>query len=99
MKIVKSKSVEDVGHMEEKLLDIGIELSEIRDRERVMKSKLAEEASTRKKEPIFHYGKYLYGGTPVQDVKKVICLVPQRKMVVVSNKDPNTTSDYAFPRL
>lgn len=40
MKISKSKNVEDVGHMEEKLLDMGRELSEIRDRERVIKSQL-----------------------------------------------------------
>lgn len=43
MKITKSKSVEDVGHMEEKLLEMGRELSRIRDRERVMKSQLEVE--------------------------------------------------------
>jgi len=40
MKISKSKKVEDVGHMEEKLLDMGRELSELRDREHIMRSQL-----------------------------------------------------------
>jgi len=43
MKISKSKSVEDLGHMEEKLLEMAIELSRIRDKERVMKSQLEVE--------------------------------------------------------
>jgi len=43
MKIAKSKSVEDVGHMEENLLEMGRELSRIRDKERVMKSQLEAE--------------------------------------------------------
>jgi len=43
MKIVKSKNVEDVGHMEEKLLEMDIELSEIKDNEKVMKSQLEVE--------------------------------------------------------
>ena len=50
MKIAKSKSVEDVGHMEENLLDMGRELSEIRYRERVMKYQLeAEDTWMRRK--------------------------------------------------
>ena len=43
MQISKSKNVEDVGHMEEKLLEMGRELSRIRDMERVMKSQLGAE--------------------------------------------------------
>lgn len=43
MKISKSNNVEDVSHMEEKLLEMGRELSRIRDRERVMKSQLEAE--------------------------------------------------------
>lgn len=43
MQIAKSKNVEHVGHMEEKLLEMGRELSEIRDIERVMKSQLEVE--------------------------------------------------------
>lgn len=43
MQIVKSKSVEDVGHREEKMLEMGRELSSIRDRERMMKSQLEAE--------------------------------------------------------
>lgn len=37
MKITKSKGVEDIGHMEEKLKEMGRELSILRDREVVMK--------------------------------------------------------------
>ena len=40
MQIAKSKGVEDVGHMEEKLQEMGRELSNIRDRETTMKSQL-----------------------------------------------------------
>ena len=43
MKIEKSKKVEDVGHMEEKLLDMGRELSKIRDREQIVRSQLKAE--------------------------------------------------------
>lgn len=43
MQISKSKSVEDLDHMEEKLLEMAIELSRIRDKERVMKSQLEVE--------------------------------------------------------
>jgi len=43
MKIFKSKKVEDVGHMEEKLLEMGRELSELRDREHIMRSQLQAE--------------------------------------------------------
>ena len=43
MQISKSKGVEDVGHMEEKLKEMGRELSKIRDREVVMKSWLEAE--------------------------------------------------------
>jgi len=42
---------------------------------------MAEEVGTGKREPIGHYGKPLYGGSPVQDATKVICLVPQISMV------------------
>jgi len=40
MKLAKSKGLEDVGHMEEKLQEMGRELSSIRDRETMMKSQL-----------------------------------------------------------
>lgn len=40
MQIAKSKGVEDVGQMEEKLQEMGRELSNIRDREAMMKSQL-----------------------------------------------------------
>jgi len=40
MKISKSKGVEDVGHMEEKLKEMGRELSNIRDKEAMMKVQL-----------------------------------------------------------
>ena len=40
MQISKSKGVEDVGHMEEKAKEMGIELSSIRDKEAMMKSQL-----------------------------------------------------------
>lgn len=38
----KSKGVEDVGHVEEKLKEMGKELSSIRDREAIMKAQLEE---------------------------------------------------------
>ena len=38
MQIAKSKGVEDIGHMEEKLQEMGKELSSIRDRKEIMKS-------------------------------------------------------------
>lgn len=37
MKISKSKGVEDIGHMEEKVKDMGKERSSIRDRESMKK--------------------------------------------------------------
>jgi len=40
MQISKSKGVEDVGNMEEKLKDMSRELSSIRDREALMKAQL-----------------------------------------------------------
>lgn len=43
MQIAKSKEVEDVGHMEEKLRDMGRELSSMRDIEEIMKSQLEVE--------------------------------------------------------
>jgi len=43
MKIAKSKGVEDVGHMEEKLKEMGKELSNIRDKETMMKAQLEAE--------------------------------------------------------
>jgi len=43
MQIAKSKSVEDVGHMEKKMIEMGIKSSRIKHRERVMKSQLEVE--------------------------------------------------------
>lgn len=43
MKISKSKNVEDVGHMEENILEIGRELSRIRGKEQIMRSQLEVE--------------------------------------------------------
>ena len=40
MQISKSKGVEDVGHMEDKLKEMGRELSSIRDKDAMMKSQL-----------------------------------------------------------
>ena len=40
MQITKSKRVEDIGHMEEKLKDMGKQLSSLRDREAIMKNQL-----------------------------------------------------------
>ena len=60
---------------------------------------MVEEEGTRTRELIGHYGKSLYGGTPVQDASKIICLVPKITMVAISDKDPSTMRDYAFLRL
>jgi len=43
MQIAKSKGVEDIGHMEEKLKEMGKELSGLRDREAIMRSQLERE--------------------------------------------------------
>lgn len=43
MKIAKSKGVEDVGHMKEKLKEMRREMSSIRDIEAMMKSQLEVE--------------------------------------------------------
>ena len=43
MQISKSKGVEDVGHMDKKLKEMGRELSSIRDKEAMMKSQLEAE--------------------------------------------------------
>jgi len=40
MQIAKSKGVEDVGHMENKLREMGMELSAIRHREAIARSQL-----------------------------------------------------------
>ena len=40
MQIAKSKGVEDIGHMEEKLKEMGRELSRLRDREAIMRNQL-----------------------------------------------------------
>lgn len=42
MQIAKSKKVEDVGLMEEKILEMGKELNELRDKEYTMKTQLQE---------------------------------------------------------
>ena len=42
MQISKSKGVEDIGHMEEKLKEMGRELRTLRDREAIMKTQLEE---------------------------------------------------------
>jgi len=43
MQIAKSKGVEDIGHMENKLREMGKELSTIRHREAIRRSHLEEE--------------------------------------------------------
>jgi len=43
MQISKSKGVEDIGHMEESLKEMGRELSNLRDREAIMKTQLEVE--------------------------------------------------------
>lgn len=43
MQIVKSKGLEDIGHMEEKLKEMGRELSSLRDKGEMMKSQLEAE--------------------------------------------------------
>ena len=43
MKIAKSKGVEDIGHMENKLREMGRELSAIRHREAITRSHLETE--------------------------------------------------------
>jgi len=43
MKIAKSKGVEDIGHMENKLKEMGRELSALRDREEITRSHLETE--------------------------------------------------------
>ena len=40
MQISKSKGVEDIGHIDEKLKETGRELSSLRDREAIMKAQL-----------------------------------------------------------
>jgi len=45
MKIAKYKGVEDIGHMEEKLKEMGRELSSLRDKEAIMKNQLEIENS------------------------------------------------------
>jgi len=45
MQITKSKGVDDIGHMEEKLKEMGRELSSLRDREAIMKTQLEAENS------------------------------------------------------
>ena len=40
MQITISKGVEDIGHMEEKLKEMGKELSGLRDKEAIMRSQL-----------------------------------------------------------
>ena len=55
--------------------------------------------ATRKGKPVGNYGKFIHGGNSMQDASKVICLIPQRKMVAISYKNPNTNRDYEFLRL
>jgi len=43
MQIAKSKGVEDIGHMEENLKEMGIELSSLRDKEAIMIAHLEAE--------------------------------------------------------
>ena len=43
MQIVRSKGVEDVGHMENKLREMGRELSALRDKEVITRSHLENE--------------------------------------------------------
>jgi len=43
VQIAKSKGVEEIGHMEKKLKEMGRELSSLRDREAIMKTQLEAE--------------------------------------------------------
>ena len=43
MQIAKSKGVQDIGHMEKKLREMGRELSDVRHREEVARSQLETE--------------------------------------------------------
>ena len=43
MQIAKSKGVEDIGHMEDKLREMGMELSALRDRVAITRSHLEKE--------------------------------------------------------
>lgn len=57
---------------------------------------MVEKVGIGKREIVGHYGKALYGGILVQDANKIICLVPKRSMVAISDKDPSTMRDYVF---
>lgn len=60
---------------------------------------MAKKVATGKGRPIGNYNKFIHGGTSMQDANKVICLIPQRTMAIVSNKNHSTKRNYAFPTL
>lgn len=67
MQITKSKGVEDIEHMEEKLKEMGRELSGLRDIEAIMRNQLETEnawlkgTTVGKGESIGRYGQFLFG--------------------------------------
>ena len=74
MQISKSKGVEDIGHMEENVKEMGRELSSLRDREEMMKAqlegknaRLREQLQERERESIGIHGQSILRGNPVQD--------------------------------
>lgn len=60
---------------------------------------MAKEETIGEGGPIGNYGKSIHGGAPMQDANKIICLIPQRTTTAVSDKNPCTKRNYAFPRL
>jgi len=60
---------------------------------------MAKKTATGKGREIGNYGKFIHGGNSMQDASKVMCLIPQITMAVVSDKNPSTKRNYAFPRL
>jgi len=74
MQIDKSKGLEYIGHMEEKVKYMGREISSLRDKDAMMRAQLEEENAwlrgqlqERERESISIHGQSIPRGNPVQD--------------------------------
>jgi len=105
MKISKSKNVKDVGFMEEKFIEMGKDLSDLRLRESTMMEKLetkkhkVERETARERNTTCHSGKSLYGNLIMQETIKILCYFPQGTVTTIPNEDTSIVWILSFSRI
>ena len=84
MQIAKSKNVEVVGLMEQRLVEMGKELSELRDKEYNKRAEFPEKIEG---DSIGHNGNPLNGGNLMYNFIQILCTFPKIPMGVVPDQD------------